>query len=69
MGEALTFRNLSMINPGPLYFGRGGRKTFEVLKKYYQSCGFRYITCPSSHELSCACKKHDTFRQAAEGCG
>ena len=49
-----------MINPGPLYFGRGGRKTFELLKKYY-SCGFRYITCPSSHELNCTCKKHNTF--------
>ena len=52
---ALTFRGLSMINPGPLYMGRRGRNTFNALQKY-EDRGFRYIECAEAHQFKFSCK-------------
>ena len=52
---ALTFRGLSMVNPGPLYVGRHRRNVFSVIAKY-QDCGFRYISCSEAHGLNFTCK-------------
>ncbi|KAI6146041.1 hypothetical protein BKA82DRAFT_35380 [Pisolithus tinctorius] len=52
---ALTLRLMSMVNPGPIYFGPWGVKTMQALIKY-GARGFRLVPCNDVHGLSAVCR-------------